>query len=122
MQIDTKVFVPFTLHYSASAAATAASPVTKFCSSSSASDHRAAADSDAAASSAADTAVNDDESAGDRADGDSGEGDAGQPLTIVTAASSDYFNNSLNLIGRQVRAPLKPTTYSTEFRLQHPLL
>jgi hypothetical protein len=100
MQIDTKVFVPYTLHYSASAEVAAASPVNKLCSSSPADDGRAAA---AAAAAADDDDVNDDEALGaDTAHVDADGVD--QPLVVVTAASADFFNNSLNLIGRSARA------------------
>jgi hypothetical protein len=84
MQIDTRVFTPFTLHYSASAAAAAASPISKMCSNTAA-DHSPAA------------AADETDSGGD---GSGGDGESEQPLVFVTAASSDFFNNSLNLIGR----------------------
>jgi hypothetical protein len=98
MQIDTKVFVPYTLHYSASAEAAAASPVNKLCSSSPADGGRAAAAADDD-----DDDVNNDEALG----ADTARVDADfvdQPLVVVTAASADFFNNSLNLIGRSARA------------------
>jgi hypothetical protein len=86
MQIDSKVFTPFVLHYSASAAA-AASPVAQLCASlshSSSLGEGDSADMDGRDSSDARSNTDDDEA----------------PLVIVTAASSDFFNNSLNLIGR----------------------
>ena len=83
MQIDTKVFLPFTLHYAATAEAAAQSPVRRMCSTSA-----------AAAAAAADGDDDDDE----RIESDDA-AEEEQPLVIVTAASSDFFNNSLNLIG-----------------------
>jgi hypothetical protein len=89
MQIDTKIFAPFTLHYEASPAAAASSPVAALCSASAGVHGAAAHDGDGDA---------DDDDAETAQDGDAGDGE--QPLVIVSAASSDFFNNSLNLIGR----------------------
>ena len=91
MQIDTKVFVPYTLHYEASLAAAASSPIHAFCSTPAAVAQHPAATADDEADANVPHADASDASAA---------GQAEQPLVIVTAASSDFFNNSLNLIGR----------------------
>jgi hypothetical protein len=94
MQIDTKVFVPYTLHYEASPAAAASSPIHAFCSTPAAVAQHPAATADDEADANVPHA-----DASDASDA-SAAGQAEQPLVIVTAASSDFFNNSLNLIGR----------------------
>ena len=104
MQIDTRVFAPFTLHYSADAAAAPASPISKMCSNTAA-DHSSAAAADGTDSGA-----------------DESGGESELPLVFVTAASSDFFNNSLNLIGRSsARAPVAQHLMSRDLP-QHPLL
>jgi hypothetical protein len=100
MQIDTRVFAPFTLHYSTDAAAAAASPISKLCS---------AAYTPAAPADATDNFAEDVGSEAGRQERDS-VGDSELPLVLVTAASSDFFNNSLNLIGRCFGARLPAST------------
>lgn len=90
MQINTRIFTPHTLHYSANAEAAASSPVIELCSSTAASDAAAAA------------AANDDDEEHSDVTSRNSSDDVDQPLVIVTAASADFFNNSLNLIGRHV--------------------